>query len=500
MGISQACIFVVQFSSSAIVARLLSPREMGVFVLALSISGILAIVQGLGLSGLIVREARLSESLKQTIFTINLLINGGVSLAIVLIGLAGGWLFPASRVDQVLLVLALVPLLGCAEFLPAAMTERAANFRAIALLSLGRSVIASGATLEFAYSGFSSISCAYGQVSGALFGALAYNIIGRAEVRWRPRFDDWRRVAAFGSQMLTINGLNTAASRIAEVVLARLAGLEALALFARASGINNLAWENLHFVAARVLFVRLAALQRTGDSLRHYYLYVVEVLTALLWPAFAGLAVVSGPFIQIVYGPSWAAAARPLVFLALASAVWASLTLSWELFVVCGETRRQTRIELARTLVGTGLFASGAALGGLTGAAVGRLVDAVFAAVVYRRPIEGMSHTTLRDVWPIYRRSLYLTVIAVAPAGALAVYHHGAVTPPLELLAAISLGVAAWALVLYSTNHPLAQEAERLLRRMTGHAAPPVPEGHSVPAEAAQALAERLESPRHDGL
>jgi len=466
MGTAQAVGFAVQFCASAFVARLLTPVEVGVFVFAMSITGILGIIQGLGLSGLIVREPDLSEKLKETTFSVNLVINTAVAIAIGLLSLVIERFFRQAGVAPVLLLLALLPLLGIGEFLPAAMTERAANFKTIALISLGRTVAAQSVIVALALSGFSSMSFAYGQVAGALLSVVAYNLVARREIRLRLCFAGWRQVAAFGAQMLTINGVNTAASRFAELVLARLAGLGALALFSRASSINNLAWENLHFVVARVLLVRLASLQKTGVSLRNYYLHVVEVLTAALWPAFAGLAMVAGPFIHTVYGAQWTAAAYPLVFLALSSAVWVSLTMSWELFVVCGETPQQTRIELVRTAVGTGLFASGAALGGLPGAAAGRLADAVFSLFIYRRPIERMSMTTLRDVYPVYRRSLFLTCIAVAPAGLVMLLHRGAATtPPGQVIASVAIGIAAWTMALIKTNHPLVAEARRFWHR-----------------------------------
>ena len=468
MGIAQAGIFVVQFAASVIIARLLSPFEVGVFVVAMSICGILGIIRNLGLTAFIVRETNLPERLKETTFTINLLINVAVAAAIGLCSVASGVFLGQVGVAQVLAVLALMPLLGIIEFLPAAMIERSANFKAIAGIGLGRSLLAQGLTVVLAFKGFSSISFAYGQLAGTLFSVVACNIVGRAEMRLRLRLADWRRVTVFGAQMLTISGANASASRLADILLARIAGLQALGLFSRAANVNNVAWENIHAVVARVLLVRLSSLQKAGLPMRDYYLRVVEVCTAVLWPAFVGLAIIAGPFISTVYGQKWAPAAAPLVFLALSSAVWATLTMSWELFVVCGETRRQTRIELVRAAVGTCLFASGAALAGLTGAAAGRLGDALFTVFIYRRPLERMSATTMSDVYPIYLRSAVLAGVAVAPAALVMINYHGAATAPFgQVIAAAAFGIAIWAATLMLTHHPLAMELKRLLSRAT---------------------------------
>jgi O-antigen/teichoic acid export membrane protein len=467
MGIFQACYVLAQFLASVIIARLMSPFEVGVYAVAFSITGLLGAVQGLGLTGFIVREADLADDLKSTTYTINLILNLCLAAAIGGIGLVAGALMHQDEVAQILGLLAVVPLLGIFEFLPAAMIERAGNFKYIAIIGSVRTVMAQSTTVLLAYGGMSSRSFAWGQIAGALFTAIAYNVAGRRDVRPRLRFSDFRRVASFGAQMLTINGLNMLAARLSEIALARIAGLGALGLFFRASGINNLAWENIHVVAGRVLLVRFSAIRSTGSSLRSYYLHVLEMLTALLWPAFLGLAIVSGPFILAVYGPNWVAAAQPLALLALASAVHVSITMAWELFVVCGETRRQSRIEVARTAVGTGLFAAGAFLAGLTGAAAGRLADALFSACVYRRPIDQMTGTRFSDLLPVYLKSFLLACVAVTPAAAVMGSHHGAATAPLaEVAAGIAAGVIAWAVVLLVIDHPLALETRRLLRRV----------------------------------
>ncbi len=468
MGSAQAGMFVVQFASSVIIARLMTPIEVGIFVMASSICGILGIIQGLGLSGFIVRETSLPERLKETTFTIGLIINVAVAVAIGLCSIASRVVFQQLAVAQVLALLALIPLLGILEFLPAAMVERAADFRLIAGIGLARGLLVQGLTVALAYLGFSSISFAYGQLAGALFSVLAYGVVGRAEIRLRLRLTDWRRVAAFGAQMLSINAVNAAAGRLNEMLLARIAGLQGLGLYARASNVNGFAWSNIHAVAARVLLVKLSALKRSGASVREYYLQVVELVTAILWPAFIGLAVIAGPFIATVYGQKWVPAANALVLLALASAVLTSMTMTWELFVVSGETRRQSWIELLRAIVGIGLFGLGAVFAGVTGAAAGTLATALFSVLIYRRPVEQMSSTTLADVCPIYLRSAVLSAVAVAPAGLVMLNYHGAATAPIgPLIAGCAVGIALWALVLWLTRHPLALELRRLLPQAT---------------------------------
>jgi len=462
MSLSQGLFFVLQFSSSVIVARLLGPYEMGVYAVAMAVIGVLSIIQAFGLNAFVVREPHMSRSLQATTFTINALI------ALALSGLVAGLSGVVARflhedgVRRVMLLLAATPLLGIFEFLPAANLEREARFKAIAFVTMGRNLVLQGATIALALMGEGYMSMAWGQVVAAAAGAVIYTIIGRRHVSFRLAFADWRRISHFGLNMLAISGVNAVAARASDFLLGRIVGLAALGLYSRASGLNNLVWENIHLVIGRVIFVDLAAQKRSGASLRDSYIRIVDVLTALLWPAFAGLAVTAGPFILAVYGPQWVAVAHPLVMLALAAMILVAITMTWEVFVVCQETGRQAQIEFVRTGAGVAMFTAGCFIS-LTGAAAARVGEAVFSVFLYRRHLDRMTQTRTRDFLPIYFRSALLTAATIAPPGLVMARYGFSEHAPLAFVAlAVCAGAAVWLGLIFATRHPLAAEIARL--------------------------------------
>lgn len=463
MALSQGSYFVIQFGGSAILSRLLNRYEFGVFATALDATALLNVVQAFGLAGFVVREPELAETLVTSVFTVNAIL--AVALAALIAGLSPviGAFLHAPSVRDVLLALSLLPLIGITEFLPAAQVERAGGFRLIALITLVRVLVTNGVTLSFAAAGFSSMSIAYGTLAGAAISAAGYNLVGRQHVRWRLGLSEWRRVTRFGVQMLAIAGAGTIATRTAGLIMGRLLGLGAYGLYARASNLNNLLWDNIHLVIGRVVFVDLAARRREGASLRDSYLRIVETVTALLWPAFAGLAVVAGPFILVVYGREWVAAALPLALLCLAAMVLVAITMTWEIFVLCGETATQARFEFVRTGVSVGLFTLGC-LVSLPMAAAARVAESVFSLLLYRPHLDRMTGTRWRDFTPIYGRSALLTAAAVGPSAALmTAFGWSEHTPLLPLSLTILMGGLAWLLLLWALRHPLYAEITRLL-------------------------------------
>lgn len=466
MSLAQSSFFVLQFAGSVVLARLLTPYEMGVYAIALALTGLLAILQATGLQSFVVREPDISDDTLATAFTVNAGIGLALAAAIALVSVVGGELLREPGVRQVLLLLAILPLLGILEFLPAARMEREGRFPVIAVVGMGKHMTATGVTLAMAFAGYSYLSMAYGALAGAVVSLVAFNLVGRRFVAFRLRLGEWRRVLQHGSHMLAISGVNALSSRLSEIVLAQFAGLGALGLYSRAATLNNMLWENIHLVIGRVLLVDFAQRKQQGLSLRDTYLRAVEMLTALLWPAFAGLAVLAGPFIRIVYGEKWLGAAAPLSMLAVAAMVLVAITQTWEVFVASRETGRQARLEVVRTGFGLVLFVIGA-LFSLTAAAAARIGEAIFSLILYRPHLDRMTDTHTRDFLAIYARSGALTVAAAGPAAALmALNGWSPATSPLQVAGAVAAGLAAWALAIVLLRHPLRDEAVRLLAKV----------------------------------
>lgn len=466
MAVSQAGLFVLQFGGSVVVARLLTPYDMGVFAVATAVAGLISILRSVGLASYLVRAQVIDEAMLASVFTVNAVIAGFVAAAIVGVSVLGGVLLGEPGVRDVLLVLALVPLLGILELLPATGIERSGNFRVIGTVNLGRNALSTGVLLAFAFSGFSYMSLAYGQVAGAAFSVVMFNVLGRQHVRLRFGLRAWREITRYGFQMLAISGVNMVSARLAEVLLGRVLGLSALGLYSRAASLNSVLWDNIHLIIARIVFVDFSEQKRRGLSLRDTYLRIVQLITALLWPVFTGMAVLAGPLVLTLYGPNWVSSALPLSLLSLSAVVLVSITMTWEVFVVCQETGRQARFEFVRAGVGFALFACGCFVG-LGWAAAARIGEALFSVVLYRPHLDRMTDTTSRDFVVIYANSGLLTLVAVGPSAAVMSYYSWQPQAPLTVvLGSVMAGIACWAALLVATKHPLAREGQILLARV----------------------------------
>ena len=465
MAASQGCAFVTQFVTTVVLARLLTPYEMGVFAAALAVVGLLVVLRNIGLGSYVVRAVDLTPAILRTTFTVNALLSLLIAGAVAGLSVLGGAVLGEPGVRDVLLLIAVVPLLSIFEFRPSAVLERLGQFRSIAGVNALRALTGGGVAIGLALDGHSYMSLAYGQLAGGVVGMIGVNLAGRRHASLRMGLADWRDALRYGMHMLAIGGIAAATSRLAELALARMLGLGALGMYSRATGVANLVWENVQMVIVRTMFVDLAEQRREGRSLRHSYLRVVALMTALLWPVFVGLAVLSGPVVMLLYGAQWVRAALPLSLLSLSFLPLAAMVMATGIMQLSERTAEQARLDAIRSAVGLAMFLGGS-LVSIDWAAASRIGEAALAFLLFRPWVQRMTDTREADYTPIYLRSLALTVAAVVPAAAvMAWFDWNPQAPLLPLLGAVLAGGVLWAGLLLWMRHPLLDEARWLLGR-----------------------------------
>lgn len=456
MGLSQIVCFVIQLSSSIVIARWLSPFEMGIFAIAGALVGIISLVGSFGLQALLIREPVLTLDLIATVFTLNSIVLIIISIITVSASHGAGVLFVDQGVGNILLLLSVVPLLSIPTFVPKSILERYHRFKEIAIIELTTSALTNVIAASLAIAGFSYRSLVYAQITGAALQCVVIVFVAREHTHWRLSISAWRHVSSFGAQMLAIAGITALSDRASEFLIGRLLGISELGIYNRAANINGLIWSNIHLFCGRVMLANYAAIRRTGGSLRHQYLLTVQIATAVLWPALAGLALIAKPFVVAVYGQRWSPAGDLIIILATASIINTASTMTWELFAATGHIKAQARIEFLRVMP-VMLLTFVACTVSLEAAASVRIIDASIGFVIYRTYISRMTDTSLGDFRPIFAESAGLSIIALGPTLIAMAYCGFTRDLPISILTATMFcGILFWLIALVISKHPLA--------------------------------------------
>lgn len=450
--------FIIQFVASVIVARLLTPAELGVYGVALATLSLLTAFQNLGFQSFIIRETGMDSATRGTVHTMAIV----QALGLALLLYAGAPLLASfldePRVTPALRILCLYAVLVPFETLASGHLQKRGRFDLLTAMGLARVLVGAAASIALAYAGYSYASMSWGSVIGQLMAmAMAFILSGR-DFAVRPTLSRWRQVWAFGSNILATMTLANIFSRLPDIALAKLAGIAMVGLYGRASGIIESFNTGVMYGVQRVVLKSMVDSRDQIGRIDYVYLRAVRAATGLFWPMYAGLAVLAGPVITMIYGHQWAAAAPVLSLLCIAAVIQTALVARQEVLITTGRVAELPRLEGIRGSIGLALFVAGASQG-LVPAAASRIAEALTLHLLFLRRIRAAADTSFRAIYRCYGPSLIVTVAAILPAVALMQWHGwGDVVPPAEFAGAIAAGVLLWLAAVHLVGHELRTE------------------------------------------
>lgn len=463
---------VLAFGTSVLLARLLTPREFGIYAIAIAAQGILQVFAMFSVGAYVIRQEQVDQQVLASAFTVNAAIS--LALAALMAGLSfvAAPVLGAAEASNVLLLLATTPVIGILTFRPAAMMQREMAFQTISIILFFNVVVTSAVTLGSAWFGASYMSAALGLVAGAMFQALCYNLVAPQHASLRVSLVNWAHIVKFGLNIVSVSGVALLMARLSEIVLGRTLGLTALGLYGRAAGVTNILAENIYATATKISYIKLSQDAREHGDLRPTFLRSMNLILGLMWPMQLGLAVLAAPIVRLLYGPQWIGAAGPLSLLLVGQLVSLIIGMNWELFALRDEMFRQTKLEITRATVGFVAFIAAAPFG-LLFAAGSRIFEALFGILIYRRHVPRLARTLPGELRAVWGRNVLLAIVAAAPAALLMANNGWSSDVDLRWMwGSIAAGVALWLLAIVLLDHPLWQEMRVLLTAVKRRRAP----------------------------
>lgn len=249
----QATQIVLQFVSSIIIARLLTPAEVGVFALALSASYLLGVLRGAGVGQYLIREPELDEAKIRSAFGVMIVVSW--LLGLILLALCT----PMARIYGEPAMVPVLALVSITFFMapfgqPAlSLVTREMRFDVLYRISFLSGLLGTMTSVSLAFLGFSYFALAWGLIAGTALTSVLALLHEPRHVRLMPSLRRWREVLRFGG-LVTAAGL-AGATTVAgsKFLLGALQTPATVALWERAVQIPTMARETLFGPLGRVL-------------------------------------------------------------------------------------------------------------------------------------------------------------------------------------------------------------------------------------------------------
>lgn len=451
-----------------IVSRLLTPKEIGVFSVAMGLVALAQMMRTFGVSEYLVQEKHLTEAMIRTSFTVNLIMAWLLAFGLFATSWLIGDFYGDAGVGDVVRVLSLTFILTPFGTTAIAMLQRNLEFGVLYKVQIGEVVIRSSMTIGLAYAGFTYMSMAWASlaamgawVAGCAIWAHHYRARGLS-------LSEWRRMVPFGINRTVSDVVSQIGIQSANIVVGKMLGLAAAGFYSRGYSVVNIFRDKVISAISTVAFPAYAREHRERNAAPQLYLRSLVYLTGISWPFFACAAFMAYPIIRIMFGSQWDAAIPLMRWLCGAAIVGTLIYQCNQFFIAVGRVGTVTTIEIEYQLARLAI-AIVAALYSMVAVAASQILVYVIAAGLYYREMMGYDGMTVRGLVTALVPSAVVTVTACMVPAVVA-FWPGLISQHMvpAFAAAVLGGAAGWLLGLMWVKHPLLGELRQALAFLHG--------------------------------
>lgn len=448
--------------SSMIIARLLTPAEIGIFSVAMVLIALLSTVRDMGAGQYLLQEKDLTRDRIRAVWSVQLGL--GILLAAVVLGLSSpaAAFYGEPRIQSIMQLLALNYLINPLGSVTYAWLMREMRYDAIAIVRFSATLGGAVTSVLLALRGYGPISLAWGSLASTLCNAGVSVFFRPRDYPWMPGLRELRRVFSFGSK---VTGASIAASisyGAPEFLLGKLQSLEAAGLFSRAQGLVSMFSRLVSDAVYPVALSLFAKELRESHSTASSFIKALSYITVLSWSFAIALIFLAHPVIRLLYGDQWDQSVDLARLLAFAMALASPVPLCNTALLAGGaatKTLKSTLVTVALTVP----FVAAGALFGLPYLGVALVVSAAISVTVWL----SSAHTVVKFDWNTLGAELGKSMIVAIAAGiapACAFWAWGANPAQLWMplaTGAVGSGIGFFASV-YAVSHPLKTELNRM--------------------------------------
>lgn len=339
--LAQPIRMLIQFATTAILARLLVPEDFGLVAMATAVTSFVAIFSELGLTSATVQRSQIDQETVSGLFFVTLGI--GCLLVPVVCGLAplAAWFFGDTRVTGLIIALSATFPLAALGSQHTALLMRSMRWMALQVAGL------------------------LGHVAGALAGILAAwktdlgywslvitplvaNVVTLLALwtssPWRPSLvSDWRGARStlrFGAYLTGFGVVNFFHRQLDNIIIGAHFGASELGYYSRSYQLMLLPLNLFNGPLSSAIEPALSRLQNEPERWRQAFLDSLGLVTFLGAGVAASLIAVSGPLITILYGPGWEKSVTIFQWLAASLFAGVPMNVTGWIYISLGRTRQ----------------------------------------------------------------------------------------------------------------------------------------------------------------
>ncbi len=445
---------LIGFLSVITVARLLTPEEIGVYVIAASLMMLTSQLSTLGTNNYLIREKNLTLEKQQSCLALSIMISWGIGFIVVIASPFISEFYDLQALSVLILILSLSYFVNPFTSLTTAMLSKYFQYGKYMTIEIIGSAVSLITTVTFIMLDYGFYSMAIGEAGSAISKLILAFFLRPQGTSWKPRIFDLKPIISVGIFTSLINILGRMEFNVADLILGRISNTTTVAVTSRAIGLHVFLKDILGNGIAQVATPYLAVNANDRQTLKQSFLVSNNLAAAFVAPPLAVAAIVAQPLIYLFFGEQWEASIPIAQVLGAWIVIRTLISFSTQALIIAHEERK---LLIARCLsLGSLCFLVALCTNVLT-------INVGFAFVGYACIDLVICLSLLRLVFGLsffeFFQSIYksLLLILICAASAFLLYIMlPAIQSPLVLLIIVGVTmIPIWIGGLYILEHPL---------------------------------------------
>jgi len=458
---------VINVASSMILARLLTPAEIGVYSVTIVLLLYVSVIRDMGAGQYLVQVQELTSDRIRAVWTVQLGLGWLIAAVVMLASVPVAHFYGEPRMKVIFWIVALNYAINPFGSITYSWLMREMRFMSVAMLRASSALVGAIVSVLLAWKGGGPMSLALGTLAATITTSLLAVLLRPKGFPWLPGLRELRSVLHFGSRITGSSVIEAGASSAPELLLGKLQSLTAVGLYSRANGLVTMYNRLFIDAVASVCVPWFAAQQREHGAITEPFTKAVDYISVIGWAFCVVMLCLAQPIVRVLYGNQWGEAVNMVRLLSLAMMFTVPSVLCQAALMSTGAVGRLAPLALRNTLTSVACVAVGAWLGHL---------DAVGWAMVLAAAVNAtrMLRATLKHIaLPISAigaragKGLLVACCAGAiPALVYGVFGAAPAQPFWPLLIGMSGAALGFLLGVFALRHPLSHEVVGVWRQV----------------------------------
>lgn len=451
VGLQTVIQFAIDFTASLIVARLLSPHELGAFSIALAAVAIAQVLRSAGVNMFLIAAPELDEARVRTALGMAMIASIAFAALIFATAPLVAAFYREPVITHVLRIISITYLLAPFQVLAHGLLTRALRLKILMAAHLAAAAAGGLTSVCLAYAGWGTLSMAYAALVAGVV-ALGIMLLGKPpQFVFRPAISHWRSISSFTGWVLGGVLLGQFGPRLNELFVGRSLGIAPAAFLDRAEMLPRMLWNYAAPPVLSILSPLVAHELRSGVDAHTTLLLRMRLFGCIFSPVLIGIATQSAPMLIGLYGWQWQPSIAPAPWLCVAAAITGQFVVLNASLSGLGEARALFFLGLAEQMARVVMLVLLSATD-IIHVAVGTVAVAlIYAAAAMRLGIR-LKLFSLREVLASLLPSIAICT-AVGAAGLLINAVRGGGVPASPILAvfeAAAILAVVWIVAIYA--------------------------------------------------